>query len=143
MSQFTPVSALIGGCLIGLSAILLFWLNGRIAGVSGVFNGLFAERRNDRLWRALFLLGLILGSGVCLALKAPDYLPRQGFPLSLLLLAGVLVGFGTARSNGCTSGHGVCGLARFSKRSLVATASFLTVAIVTTYLTRHLLGVAA
>ncbi|HEX2530068.1 MAG TPA: YeeE/YedE thiosulfate transporter family protein [Burkholderiaceae bacterium] len=143
MTQFTPVSALIGGALIGLSAVLLFWLNGRIAGISGVFNGLVIEKRSDRLWRALFLLGLVIGSGVTLVLKAPDYIPRQGFPVGLLLLAGLLVGFGTSRANGCTSGHGVCGLARFSRRSLVATISFLAVAIVTTYLTRHLLGVPA
>jgi uncharacterized membrane protein YedE/YeeE len=141
MTQFTPVSALIGGLLIGLAASVLLVLNGRIAGVSGVLGGLLVPRPGERAWRLLFLLGLVFGAGAYLAVTGSASPVRQGFPVPLLIAAGLLTGFGTARANGCTSGHGVCGLARLSLRSLAATATFLLVAILTTWFSRHLLGV--
>jgi len=140
MNHFTPVSALVGGLLIGLSASLLLWLNGRIAGVSGILFGLLSGSLSERVWRGLFLLGLVLGTAGYLTLTHTPAPVRQSFSVPLLLLAGLLTGFGTARAKGCTSGHGVCGLARLSLRSLVATATFLAVALLTTYLVRHLLG---
>jgi hypothetical protein len=141
VSQFTPITALIGGLLIGIAASLLLWLNGRIAGISGILGGLLAQRPGDRAWRLLFLAGLVLGAGAYTAWTGSLAPTRQGFPVPLLILAGLLTGFGTARANGCTSGHGVCGLARLSLRSGVVTATFLVVAIVTTYVVRHVLGV--
>ena len=140
MTEFTPYTALLGGLLIGLAASLLLWLNGRIAGISSVLGRLLLWRTGDRAWRALFLLGLLLGAGAWAALGATPPAPRSGVPLPLLLAAGLLTGYGTALANGCTSGHGVCGLARWSLRSLVATVTFLGVAIVTTYVVRHLGG---
>lgn len=140
MTEFTPTTALIGGLLIGLAASLLLWLNGRIAGISSVLGRLFLWRTGDRAWRALFLLGLLLGAGAWAALGDTPPAQRSGVPLPLLLAAGLLTGYGTSLANGCTSGHGVCGLARFSLRSLAATATFLGVAIVTTGVARHLLG---
>lgn len=142
MNNFTPTAALIGGLLIGVSASLLLWLNGKIAGVSGIANGLLWAKTNDeRLWRALFVAGLILGGFIYLALFPNAIQVRQGFPLWLVAAAGVLVGYGTALGNGCTSGHGVCGMARLSIRSLVATLTFLITAMVTVFVMRHVLGV--
>ena len=125
MIEFTPVSALIGGGLIGLAAVLLLKLNGRIAGISGIANGLLTLSPGDRLWRALFLIGLIGGGYLYQAITAEPLITRQGFSLVLLSVAGLLVGFGTRLGSGCTSGHGVCGIARLSPRSLVATIAFL------------------
>ena len=141
MNHFTPVSALVGGLLIGLSANLLLWLNGRIAGVSGILFGLLSGSLPERVWRGLFVLGLVLGTDGYLALTHTPAPVRQSFSVPLLLLAGLLTGFGTARANGCTSGHGVCGLARLSLRSLAATATFLGVGLATTFLLRHIVGV--
>ena len=143
MTAFTPLHALLGGLLIGSSAILLLWLNGRIAGVTGMLTGLLVKPSASQLWRLLFLLGLVGGSALYGLLAAEATPLRQGFPLPLLVLAGLLTGYGTAQANGCTSGHGVCGLARFSLRSLAATATFLGVAMLTTYVVRHLLGLAS
>lgn len=139
MTEFTPVSALIGGLLIGAAASLLLWLNGRIAGISSVLGRLFLWRRGDRAWRALFLLGLLVGAGAWAALGAAPS-QRSDVPLPLLLSAGLLTGYGTSLANGCTSGHGVCGLARLSLRSLVAVLTFLVAAFLTTYAARHLAG---
>ena len=141
MTHFTPISALFGGLLIGLAASLMLWLNGRIAGISGVLGGLLPPAANEGGWRLLFLAGLLIGAAAYVTVTGVVVPVRQGFPVPLLILAGFLTGFGTARANGCTSGHGVCGLARFSPRSLVATATFLGVALVTTYVVRHVVGV--
>ena len=141
MTNFTPWSALIGGALIGLAAVLLLWLNGRIAGVSGVAAGLWFGMRGDRVWRVLFIVGLVVGAGAWVSFRGPLPAPREHFPTGLLVLAGLLVGYGTAWSGGCASGHGVCGLARLSPRSLVATGVFLVVAIITTGVVRHVLKV--
>ena len=125
MSNFTPYSALIGGALIGLAAVLLLAFNGRIAGVSGIAGGLVTHGAGPRAWRALFLLGLIVGAGACVALGVNHAAPRTGFPVWALVIAGLLTGYGTSMAGGCTSGHGVCGLSRLSPRSLVATILFM------------------
>ncbi|CAG1770916.1 hypothetical protein BAC3_01423 [uncultured bacterium] len=143
MENFTPYSAFSGGVLIGLSACLLLLLNGRIAGISGILNGVFFAEKSDKLWRGLFVLGLVLG-GLLFNLLAPEFnLPRQHYPLILLILGGFLAGFGARLANGCVSGHGVCGLANLSIRSLVATCTFMLTGMLTVYVVRHLLGVSA
>jgi len=142
MTHFTPWSALAGGALIGLAAVLLLWLDGRIAGVSGIAGGLWFSPRGDRVWRAMFVVGLIVGTGAWVAFSGRASVPRPTFPAGLLVLAGLLVGYGTSLSGGCTSGHGVCGLARLSPRSLVATGVFLVVAIGTTFVVRHVFRIA-
>lgn len=138
MQNFTPISALLGGALIGLSAVLLMWLNGRITGISGIFHGLYPFRKKEFLWRILFLVGLVIGSSVYYVLPQIHFMPREHFPRALLLLAGFLVGIGTKVSGGCTSGHGVCGLARMSLRSLVATLIFFIFGLLTVYCARHI-----
>lgn len=140
MSNFTPISAAIGGALIGLSAVLLMLLNGRIAGVTGVFAGLIDPVSNDRAWRATFIAGLILAP---LSATLVGYtIPIPQMPASWLTIAaaGLLVGFGTRLSNGCTSGHGVCGIARLSPRSITATVVFMAAAMFVVALTRHVIG---
>jgi uncharacterized protein len=141
MENFTPVSALVGGLLIGGSATLLLWLNGRIAGISNIARGVFEWQPGDVAWRLLFLGGLVAGAGLYSALFGNAPVPRAKFPVWLLGAGGVLVGFGTALGSGCTSGHGVCGLGRLSVRSLVATSIFLVTGILTTYVVRHVFGV--
>jgi hypothetical protein len=145
------LGSLVGGGLIGLSAALLLALNGRIAGISGVLGGLLdllaaprdATAAAERTWRGLFVLGLVLG-GVLLRVLDARYLPGPaiGSPL-LMIVAGLLVGFGTRLGSGCTSGHGICGLSRLSTRSLAATLIFMVVAIATTFVMRHVIGVAS
>ena len=141
--NFTPASAAVGGVLIGTAAALLLWLNGRIAGVSGIAAGLLAMRGGEWLWRALFVVGLIAGAGLYFHGWGILVAARPGMPAALLAAAGVLVGFGTAIGSGCTSGHGVCGIARLSARSLVATATFIVAGVATTYALRHLFAVAS
>lgn len=141
MENFTPVSAIIGGLLIGLSATLMMWFNGRIAGISGIFYGAFEGDKGDTAWRWWFLSGLLLGAGIYLRAFPLDFIPRTNFSFSQVVIAGLLVGFGTRMGSGCTSGHGVCGIARFSMRSIIATLVFVISGIVTTYLVRHVLGV--
>ncbi len=146
MESFTPYSALIGGVLIGASASLLLWFNGRIAGISGIARGLVSSERAEFLWRAIFLAGLVGGARLFYVLTAHagylDLAPhsRPGLSPGLLIAGGLAVGFGTALARGCTSGHGVCGLARLSPRSLVATLTFLAAGMATTYVVRHVLG---
>lgn len=131
------MSALAGGVLIGMAATLLLWLTGRIAGISGIVGGVLMPRRGEVVWRIAFVLGLIGAGAAWLWWVPAAYVPREGFPPVLLVIAGVLVGFGTRMGNGCTSGHGVCGLGRLSPRSLAAVLTFMAAAIVTTYLVRH------
>lgn len=140
MLEFTPLPALLGGVLIGLGAVLLLWVNGRIAGVSNLLGGLLFPAAADRVWRALFLGGLV-AVGVVASWLFPGSVGASRPSLVLVGTAGLLVGFGTRLGNGCTSGHGVCGVARLSRRSLVATATFVATGIVTATLLR-LLGVA-
>lgn len=129
--------ALTGGVLIGLSATMLLWLNGRIAGISGILGGVLLPARHDVAWRVAFLLGLLAAGGAYLAFVPGAFAPRHEFPKAALVVAGLLVGFGTRMGNGCTSGHGVCGLGRFSMRSLGAVVVFMATAVLTTFLTRH------
>ncbi|MEP6906751.1 MAG: YeeE/YedE family protein [Pseudoxanthomonas sp.] len=138
-TTFTPLHALAGGALIGLSATLLYAGLGRIAGISGIFNQLL-DRAEDSGWRIAFLLSLIAGAAAWFAFGNGVSSPRVDFPLAWLILAGVLVGFGTRLGNGCTSGHGICGLARLSKRSLIAVLVFMGCAMLTVYVLRHVLG---
>jgi len=133
----TWISALAGGALIGLAATLLLWLSGRIAGISGIVADVLQPRQGEVAWRAAFLVGLIAAGAAWLWLVPGAYTPRQGFPPVLLVVAGLLVGFGTRLGNGCTSGHGVCGLGRLSLRSLAAVITFMVTAIATTYIVRH------
>ena len=130
--------ALAGGVLIGLAATLLLWLNGRVAGVSGILNGVIFPKRADIAWRAAFLIGLIGAGGLYMALVPGASLPRADYSRAGLIIAGILVGFGTRMGSGCTSGHGVCGIARFSRRSMVATVVFMAAGIATVYVMRHL-----
>src|SRR3989442_8629954 len=136
IENFTPLPAVIGGVLIGLASVWLLVANGRIAGVSGILHGLFA---GDRLWRAWFIAGLILAGFAWHAFAGPAP-TRQGFGLGWVALAGLLVGFGTRMSGGCTSGHGVCGLGRLSLRSLVPAAIFMAPRLAAPFLVRHLLA---
>lgn len=139
-TEFTPVSALVGGALIGLAATLLYALLGRIAGISGILNAAL-EQPHERGWRVAFLLALIGAASAWFAIA--DVAPRTGFAWPWLVAAGLLVGFGTRLGSGCTSGHGVCGLARLSKRSLVAVLAFMGAGFVTVYVLRHMLGAGA
>ena len=140
ITQFTPYAGLIGGALIGVSAVILMAGTGRIAGCSGIFRHMLTLNFNDDfIWRGLFVIGLIAGAFVAGPFAAnAQNLSFQ--PLTPTIIGGLLVGFGTALSNGCTSGHGVCGIARFSMRSVVATITFLVVAILTVYLTHHVIN---
>lgn len=117
--------------MIGLAAVLLLKLNGRIAGISGIVNGALARTSSERLWQVLFLAGLVLGGLVYQFVTKQSLISRDGFSLLQLGIAGLLVGFGTRLGSGCTSGHGVCGIARLSPRSLIATVTFLATGVVT------------
>ena len=137
----TFLPALLGGALIGLAATLLLWLNGRLAGISGILWRLSFASSGDTLWRVLFLAGVVGGAALYYAVFDDVPVARETFPAWLLAVAGFLVGYGTSLGNGCTSGHGVCGLGRLSLRSLVATVVFLLTAIIATFVVRRLLGV--
>ena len=137
--DFTPWSALAGGAMIGLAAALLILFNGRIAGISGIMGGLLGWRKEDIFWRVAFLAGLI-AAPLAFSLAAPLPAARVDADFPTLILAGLLVGAGTRYGSGCTSGHGVCGLARLSPRSLAATASFMLAGFATVYTVRHLLA---
>jgi uncharacterized protein len=139
MHDFTPWSALFGGALIGLAASLLLLASGRIAGISGMIGGLLVRNRGDVSWRVLFLAGLVM-AGVTALLVAPESIGSSPRGLLALALAGILVGVGTRLGNGCTSGHGVCGLSRLSSRSLVATVTFIATGAATVTLVRLLGG---
>jgi uncharacterized membrane protein YedE/YeeE len=136
MEHFTPISSLLGGVLIGLSATLLLIANGRAAGISGILNGVFTVDIETRSWRATFLLGLLIAGLLGSLLGAGPYPANSS--AGKLVLAGLLVGFGTRLGEGCTSGHGVCGLSRFSVRSLAATLTFMATGFLTVYLVRSL-----
>jgi uncharacterized membrane protein YedE/YeeE len=143
MENFTPYSALAGGVLIGISSAMLLLFNGRIAGISGIMNGVVFAPKNDKAWRLLFLAGLIIGGSIIHWLAPGFNSPRQGYPIALLGIGGFLVGFGTRMANGCVSGHGVCGIARLSIRSIAATLTFIATGMITVYVIRHLLELTA
>ncbi len=138
-AHFTPWASLAGGALIGLAAAAFALLNGRVAGISGILGGLLFVPAHDRAWRVAFIGGLILALPLWVAI-APMPAFRIDAGWGTLVLAGLLVGLGTRYAGGCTSGHGVCGLSRFSLRSLVATLSFMAAGFAVVYLLRHVAG---
>ncbi len=140
MHDLTPLHGLVGGALIALSLAIMLLLTGRIAGLSGIFAGVLRGASSDGPWRAYFLAGM-LGVGALFELAAPHTFDAgTRMPLPVVALAGALVGFGTRACNGCTSGHGLCGTSRPSKRSIVATITFFGVAVVTATVTGALVG---
>jgi uncharacterized membrane protein YedE/YeeE len=138
-TDFTPWSALGGGLLIGLAAALVVLFNGRIAGISGIVGGLLRPATGERGWRIAFLLGLV-AAPLVYTLAAPLPAMRIDAGTGTLIAAGLLVGVGTRYGAGCTSGHGVCGLARGSVRSLAATLAFMGAGFATVFIVRHLLA---
>ncbi len=137
--HFTPWSSVAGGLLIGIATAILLLFNGRIAGISGILGGLFHPMRSDFAWRIAFVLGLLIAP---LIYSLTISLPAVSIDADInsLIVAGLLVGVGTRYGSGCTSGHGVCGLSRFSPRSLVATISFILAGFVTVFIVRHLIN---
>jgi uncharacterized membrane protein YedE/YeeE len=140
MEHFTPVSAATGGVLIGLAASLLWFGAGRIAGISGILGSLLTPTSGEAAWRVMFLAGLI--AAPLLYAGAGGSLPQIVLPNShaIVVVGGLLVGFGTRLGGGCTSGHGVCGLARLSPRSIAATILFMVSGFVTVFVARHVIG---
>ena len=149
MENFTPISALIGGVLIGTASMLLLWFNGRMAGISGIAGGFEYPEWSDLIWRLLFMAGLIIGAGIYrtvgdsfggIEITSPVKEIEIVSSIPVLVLAGLLTGIGTRMGRGCTSGHGICGLARLSGRSFTAVSTFLFVAAATFFFTRHIIG---
>ncbi|UJF17468.1 YeeE/YedE family protein [Vibrio sp. SS-MA-C1-2] len=150
MSFTFPWASLFGGILLGLSAVLLLWGNGKIAGISGILSGILPSKsapQNDKAWRMLFLLGMILGGFIINQVtvmidQGGLYSIPESYSGSTLLIAvaGLLVGIGTKLGNGCTSGHGICGMGRLSVRSMVATITFMIVAAITVFIRLHILN---
>lgn len=138
-AQQALLLSLVGGALIGAAAAIFWLLQGRMAGISGIVGGLFVARSGDRGWRALFLLGLLVG-GALMARWLPSAFGPSPASLGLVIASGLLVGIGTTLANGCTSGHGVCGVGRLSPRSFAATASFMSAGLFVVYLVRHVFG---
>jgi len=138
-NSFTPWASLAGGVIIGIAAAMFILLNGRIAGISGVLGGLLKPVRGDISWRVAFIAGL-LGAPLLYALVTELPRPQIDAGYAGLVAAGLLVGVGTRYGSGCTSGHGVCGISRFSPRSLVATATFMLAGFITVFVARHLIG---
>jgi uncharacterized protein len=139
VTEFTPVASLVGGLLIGLAAALLMATQGRVAGVSGALGGLLTHKVGEQGWRAAFVGGLLAGGLLC-ALWMPGQFVQATTSPTALIAAGLLVGVGTRLGNGCTSGHGVCGLARGSGRSLAAVLMFMATGAATVFITRHIIG---
>ncbi|HZF58802.1 MAG TPA: YeeE/YedE family protein [Rubrobacter sp.] len=141
MEDFTPMSGFAGGLLIGSAVALMLLLNGRVAGISSIVGGLLTLRLRDAAWRAAFVAGLIIGALAYLWTVDQDRTTpvRVLASLPAILVGGLLVGFGTRLGSGCTSGHGLCGMARLSRRSVVSTATFFGVAMLTVFVTRHVL----
>jgi len=137
MEDFTPITSLIGGIFIGLSASMMILFNGRIAGISGILGGIADAHKSDVSWRVAFFAGLVLSPFVYMLFSEP-FAAKLTVPDLQIVIAGLLVGIGSRYGSGCTSGHGVCGIARMSKRSIVATAVFMTAGIATVYVTHHM-----
>ena len=140
MENFSPISGAIGGALIGVACLMFMALNGRVAGISGILGGLLSSRDGQGLSRGLFLVGLVLGPVLFLVLTGgyPSVTIEASTPM--LILAGLLVGFGTRLGGGCTSGHGICGVSRLSRRSIVATNLFVAFGMLTATLVGVLIG---
>ena len=139
-SHFTPWASLAGGILLGLASALFILVNGRILGISGILGGLLTLKPAEAGWRVAFMLGMLAAPATLSWVAPPDLLsaPRIDASYALVVIAGLLVGFGTRLGSGCTSGHGVCGLSRLSPRSLVATGSFIAAGFAMVYVMRHL-----
>ncbi|ODT47949.1 YeeE/YedE thiosulfate transporter family protein [Devosia sp. 63-57] len=140
MTEFTPVASLLGGALIGLSAVLLMAFHGRIAGMTGILSGLLPPLSSDWAWRAAFIAGAIVAPLLVMAVSGFTVDYSSPVPMPWIIASGLAVGVGVYFGSGCTSGHGVCGIARLSPRSIVATAVFLGVAMLTVFVIRHVLG---
>ncbi|MBF9197786.1 YeeE/YedE family protein [Microvirga terrestris] len=140
MENFTPASALIGGVLIGASAALLLVLNGRVAGISGILGGLLQPVPGETGWRMAFLAGMFIAPLVYIAFGGSLPAVAMEASLPVVIVGGLIVGFGTRLGGGCTSGHGVCGVSRVSPRSIVATLVFLATAVATVFVARHVIG---
>lgn len=140
MTEFTPVSGAVGGFLIGLAAVLFMAVNGRVAGISGIVAGALTPVSGDWAWRAAFIAGLFAAPLVAWLATADKPVVMFTHPVWLIALGGLLVGFGARLGGGCTSGHGVCGMARLSKRSIAATGTFMATAIATVFVLHHLAG---
>jgi uncharacterized membrane protein YedE/YeeE len=138
-TSFTPWSALIGGVIIGLAAAMLALFNGRVAGISGIVGGLLRPSFPDLTWRAAFVAGLVIAPMLyAMVATLPPIVIESGY--TVIVIAGLLVGIGTRYGAGCTSGHGVCGLSRFSLRSVVATGVFMLAGFATVYVVRHVIA---
>ncbi len=139
MTEFTPMSALIGGIILGTSAIGLLWLKGKIAGISGIVSQALSQFGEAGLWRWMFILGLIIGPVISAAF---DYrIPAQiDVSWPLIIAGGLFVGVGSRLGSGCTSGHGICGIGRLSLRSISATCTFMLVAVIVVFVVKHVLG---
>jgi uncharacterized membrane protein YedE/YeeE len=140
MTEFTPVASLAGGALIGLSAVLLMALEGRIAGISGIATRLLPPFRGRLTGPLGFIIGLVAAPFAVMAITGSPAVQTVSNNLPLMLAAGLLVGVGAALGNGCTSGHGVCGLSRLSPRSLASVVTFMAVAVATVFFVRHVVG---
>jgi hypothetical protein len=140
MNDFTPISALIGGALIGLAASLVLLTHGKVAGISGLYGGMLRRGTSDRAFRVWFLAGLVVSGGLVRVMFPAAFVTTWSATLPVVLVAGMIVGFGTQLGNGCTSGHGVCGISRLSVRSLVATGTFMLTGFATVFIVRHLIG---
>jgi uncharacterized membrane protein YedE/YeeE len=139
VAEANIIGGLIGGALIGIAAVMLLFFNGRIAGISGILGGVLSSTiPSERLWRTVFLVGLLAGAALY-ALASAGLAMQLQANLPTLIIAGLLIGFGTRLGSGCTSGHGVCGMARRSPRSLIATATFMTFGALTVFLIRHVI----
>jgi uncharacterized membrane protein YedE/YeeE len=140
MENFTPIESLSGGILIGLASVALLYFAGRIAGISGIFGGILQAHHGETQWRILFVAGLIVG-GIIVQLVRPEMLEvKVDRTTFAIIVAGLLVGVGARLGNGCTSGHGVCGIGRMAPRSMIAVVVFMTSAAATVYIVNHLLG---
>jgi uncharacterized membrane protein YedE/YeeE len=138
-AHFTPIASLVGGLVIGLASALLWILNGRVAGITGIVGELFRRVPGESRWRLAFIAGLLGGGALVHLIRPTSFaLPRGG--TALLIVAGLLVGFGTRLANGCTSGHGLCGVSRLSPRSIAATCVFMAVGMATVFVMHHVGG---
>ena len=140
MENFTPVSAIIGGAMIGAASAMLLVLSGRLAGVSGIMAGLLPPKRGDIDWRILFIGGLLVGTFIYRAFAGEGYEVSFSMGWPAIIIGGLLTGIGTRLGGGCTSGHGVCGMGRLSPRSTVATVTFMAAGAVTVFIARHVVG---
>ncbi|EJG0778003.1 YeeE/YedE family protein [Vibrio parahaemolyticus] len=138
MLNVIPWESLFGGILLGISATILLLVNGKIAGISGIMNGIMSPKKGDYSWRLLFAVGMIAGGLISILMLGVAVPSTANLSLGMVIAAGLLVGIGTRLGNGCTSGHGICGMGRLSKRSIVATCVFMVVAGLTVFVRLHL-----